>query len=66
MSISSSEIMFWGRALHKYVNMHVYICEMLFSKTQSTNLALTFETHFFSVFWKRALHLEASTVIGSI
>ena len=51
MSMANSEIVFWGRALHKYVNIYaythiyIYIYEELFSKTQFTNLRFTFKTH---------------------
>ena len=48
MSMSSSDIVFWGRALQKYLNILVYthnLYKELFSKTQSTNLGLTIETH---------------------
>ena len=48
MSMLSSEVVLWGRALHKYVNILVYThtYEELFSKTEFTNLRWTFETHF--------------------
>ena len=44
----SSEVMFWKRALHKYVHVYtyIYILEKLFTKTQSLNSALTLQTHF--------------------
>ena len=48
MAMLSSEIMFWKIALHKYVHGYTYIHvrEMLFSKTQSMELALTLQAHF--------------------
>ena len=51
MLMPSSKIMFWKRALNKNVhtyimiNAHIFICEKLFSKTQSMNLALTLQAH---------------------
>ena len=47
MAMPTSESVVLGRALHKYVYIYVYIYiyEELFSKTQSTNLGLTFEAH---------------------
>ena len=46
----SSEIMFWKRALFKYVHIyvciHIYmVCEKLFAKLQSLNLALALQAH---------------------
>ena len=44
-----------------YIYRDLYICEKLFSKTQSVNLVLALQTLFVCVmvlivFWKRALH----------
>ena len=68
MSIQSSEIMLWKRALHKYVDIHVYlqIYEELFPKTQSTNWALEAHLSYLCataliVFWTRALQIIFST-----
>ena len=49
MPMPSSEIMFCKRALHKYVHVYAYIhiCKKLFAKTQSLNLALALQAHFF-------------------
>ena len=49
MSLPISEIMFWDRALHKYINIFAYIdiYEELFLKTQFTNLGWIFKTLFF-------------------
>ena len=56
-------------ALHLYIDIYIYIhmdiclyiCEELFSKTRPTNFALALQTLFFGsaliAFWKRALHL---------
>ena len=57
----SSQTIFWRRAFHKYLYIHIY--EELFSKTQSTEFGLKFETHFIFgmalfTFWKRAFHLD--------
>ena len=63
MATSSVEIMFWKRALHKYVHVYAYlhICEKLFSKIKSMKLALSLQAHLFGIafiaFWKRALHI---------
>ena len=48
MQMPSSEIMFWEKALHEYENKYTYIymCEKLFTKTQSMNLALALQAHF--------------------
>ena len=47
----SLEVIFvWKGAHHKYVHMYAYIhyiCEKLFSKTQSTNLAVALQTYLF-------------------
>ena len=50
MTMPSSEILFWKSALRKYVHIYAYrhICEKLFFKTQSMNLALALEAHFFN------------------
>ena len=59
------EIMFWKRALHKYayiyiyIYVHAFICERLFSKTQSMNLALTWK----AFFWNGLLHLRKELFI---
>ena len=49
MSIPSLQIMFWKRALHickipTYIYLH--ICQELFPKSQSMNLALSMKTNF--------------------
>ena len=47
MPMSSSEIMFWKRALHNYVHIYIKnICEKVFSKTLSLNLTLALQAHF--------------------
>ena len=53
MGLKYSEFVFWGRALHKYVNrlVYIHIYEELLSKTQSTTLRLTFETLFLILEW---------------
>ena len=47
MPMPSFEIIFWKRVLRKYVHTYMYICEKLFSKTQSITLELALRAHFF-------------------
>ena len=51
--------MFWERAIHKYVNILVYVHIRAILIFQSTKLGLTFEAHFFlmalNAFWKELL-----------
>ena len=65
MPMPSSEIMFWRRALHKYVYMHMYMYEKLFCQIQSTKfaklyigIASSLSGMAFKAFKKRALHME--------
>ena len=59
----SLEMMFWKRALHKYIHIYAYInMWKALLKRQFTNLVLTFEIHYFGMpvleaLWKRALHI---------
>ena len=48
MSMPSSEITLWMRALHKYVHIYTYMYtyDMRFTQTQSLNLALALQAHF--------------------
>ena len=47
MPMLSSEIMFWKRALHKYVHIYVFIhVKSSFTKIQTLNLALALQAHF--------------------
>ena len=63
MPMPSLEIMFWKVALHKYLHIytHIYMCEHVFTKTQSLNLALALQAHFrewcLILFWKRVFHI---------
>ena len=48
MAMTSFEIMFWKRALHKYIHIYAYIhtCEKLFTRVQPLNLALALQAQF--------------------
>ena len=48
MPMPTLEIMFWKRALHKYVHTytHIYISEKLFTKIEWLNLAFALQAHF--------------------
>ena len=49
MSMPNSDIVFWGRALHKYVNILVYA--ELFSKKPNLK---TWDRHLKPIFWNGA------------
>ena len=68
VAMPSSEIKFWKRPLHKYkhIGAYIHICEKLFIKTQSLNLALNLALQVHFLEWRLTRSGKRSSYIAAL